>query len=481
MGSIGRVAQNKIGAAKERCLALKSELRKLENKQYASPRAADILRKFIGAATESLLRFFDEESGNPDLELLEPRALELRIHRRCSLVPFLFEYLGLLERAEINETNAEVALALRRFVRQVLPNSEVLLRAATHLNYSITEVAKDIKELFSQTPFPDLANVLPEAFYVITVPPVEANEVLLNAMLTHEAGHGIYEQGNLADKILSSVEIPHELIKDWAAKITSQQEAEKDEKTKTLKIPFQEFELRELMTKDVTGTVTSWVAELSCDALAMRILGPAYFFAFVRFFSTVAMLDGASSSHPPPRLRLRLMFRYLQKAFNFAKLQPINDFMSEWGSIVETEISPGGILVSQLALNAISEKVISAIFEAADAAIPAELHYTDKDFVEDVEEVSPVLVENVPAVELIRQSPGSLPHPSFASILNSGWYILLARFNDFQRNLPENIGNDELASRRQLHMLLLKSLELVEIKLGWDEHSLKVGESDHAS
>lgn len=428
--------------------------------------------KFVDTAADTLLEYFAVQQRNPDLSLLQPRELEIRIHRQCRLVSLLFEYLGLFEGAEISETTAEVALPLRRFVTEVLPNSEVLLRGTPHLNYSITEVAEDMRHLFPEASSPmSESDKLPAAFYIIGVPPVEANEVLLNAILTHEIGHGIYERQNLADDILANVEVPHDLIKEWAEKIASQQESDEEEKPKTLRFPFQEVELRELLTKEVTGTITSWVTELSCDAIAIRILGPAYFFAFVKFFSTVALLDGASGSHPPPRLRLRLMLRYLQNEFKLEDMQPIRDFVSGWETAIMEKVDAGTSLAPQLASQAISDKVLSSILDAANSAVPTKLHYKNEDFVNDVRSVCPLLVENIPAVG----ADGMASNLAFASVLNAGWYVQIAEFDIFRKNLPEKIGSDAVSSRRQLDMLLLKSLELIELRQGWADAKLSIG------
>jgi hypothetical protein len=52
------------------------------------------------------------------------------------------------------------------------------------------------------------------ALFVISVPGVEANDVLMHAILAHEAGHGIYIQKKLADKILPKVRIPKKLSRN---------------------------------------------------------------------------------------------------------------------------------------------------------------------------------------------------------------------------------------------------------------------------
>ncbi len=81
----------------------------------------------------------------------------------------------------------------------------------------------------------------------------------------------------------------------------------------------------------------------------------------------------------------------------------------------------------------------------------------------------PLLIENVPAAELRTNSDESCKIPDIADILNAGWYIKLADFDTFQSSLPDNISGDRSKSERHLHRLLLKCMELAEIKRRWSE------------
>ncbi|MBU1936504.1 hypothetical protein KKG05_03830, partial [bacterium] len=475
MGNLGQVIGLKFEAAKERCHALKAELDKLDPilKLWASPQGCQALHKFLSQANETLLNLFEAESKNSDLSVLSPYEQELRIHRTCSLVPLLFEYLGILSGAEINQTSAEIALPLRRFVKDLLPEAEVLLRANYQLNYSIIEITEDIRKLFSETSFLSATNDLPKLLYIINVPPIKANDALLNSILAHEAAHGIYKQEGLADKILPRVKLQKKMIESWSNKIVSKQRSAKVNKGETIGFPFEEIEVRRMLTVSATGTIENWVAEMCCDALAITILGPAYFFGFVHFFSTVTMLDRLSASHPPPRLRIHLMCRHLQNTnYDFKDHPKLSEFLGSWSAMAKEkpDKSISTNLPLTFAFNAISNnKLIDLISKVAIGSVPKGLQYSQAKFLANIKAMGPLLVENVPAAELRCNPDEGCEIPGIAEILNTGWYIKLTSFDAFQSSLPDNISGDRSKSERCLHGILLKCMELSEIKRRWNE------------
>ncbi|MGD0226796.1 MAG: hypothetical protein ABSF71_31085 [Terriglobia bacterium] len=487
----------KFEAARKRCRALKAEVKKLETKQFASPGAV-VLQKFVSQANEAILGYLEAESGNPDLSLLAPRELELRVHRACRFVPFLYAQLGIFIGAEINNVPAEAVMPLRRFLRDILPGSEILLRSSAELNYSIVEIADDIRRLFGETPFADSTKLLPKAFFVISVPPLEANDILLHAILAHEAGHGIDKQKMVSDKIVPKV--PEKLVNAWASRLAAETEKEKGEKGKTIGLPLQEPTLRSLITESVNKTIRGWISELCSDALALITFGPAYFFGFVNFFSTISTLDGSSGSHPPPRLRIRLMCQCMREKLGYQDDGVVEGFLKPWEDIGKEAVSPATTLEARLALEVFTPGVLSAISDSSASAVPETMRYTYMRFVQQVNDIVPLLVENIPAIDVLTTMPArvdgpeekpkessevrSIPYspncPAIAQILNAGWFLRLARFDKFRANLPKSVGEDVRASERQLHNLILKSLELIEVKRRWDEIKEKLQERKNA-
>jgi hypothetical protein len=477
----------KLSSARQRCRALHAHASRLETQQYASP-GAYVVRGFVERSSKLLDEFLEGEATNPDLELLEPRERETRIHRACKLVPFLYQVLGILSGAETNQTPAELVLPLRRSLRKILPRAEILLRSGPDLNYSIDEIAAalkafqdayqeltgrsadDICRLFSETTSKAaVPEILPPTLYMMSIPSVEANEVLLHAILAHEAGHGFYDQKKLADKVLPKVEVPAEQIKELARTIALGQRGVDEQKNKTISFPLQEIGLRDLLTRVVTGTISDWVAELACDVLGVMIFGPAYFFAFIHLYSTLAMLDEASESHPPPRLRIRLMCSCLRHRFRISEVDPrIAELIAKWEAVGRGDIKQGRVEFS-LALNSVSPQILTLIEEVVAGAVPDTLAYSSSQFADDINDILPLLKENVPAAEVVRHSHSGLEPPEMAHLLNAGWVLLLARFQEFRENLPTQVGADALASQNQLNKLLLKSFELAEIKRRWTE------------
>jgi hypothetical protein len=119
------------------------------------------------------------------------------------------------------------------------------------------------------------------------LPKIEVENPLRWATLVHEMGHAIYAP---SDSFLTEAEV-HAMTKG---------------RPEGIKI------------------VNSWFEEIYCDFISLHLLGPAYLAAFIDFLlsiSTEGILERASDSHPPPRLRIQLMCWDLQQkgiSANFA-------------------------------------------------------------------------------------------------------------------------------------------------------------------
>jgi hypothetical protein len=56
-----------------------------------------------------------------------------------------------------------------------------------------------------------------------------------------------------------------------------------------------------------------------------------------------------------------------------------------------------------------------------------------------------------------------------ASIINAGWHVYLCDFEAFRKNLHSNDSDTRFSAAAKLHELVLKALEISEIRTMWEE------------
>ena len=289
MDDRSRIVGLKLEGSVDRCSALLREVGKLRIHHYPS-QGANVLLEFIEKATAHIAKFLREQTVNTDLALLDIYELELRMQRLCQFVPVLHEILGLLQGADVGSTPAEIIPPLRRLIRSLLPSAEILVVSTAQLNYSITEVSQSIREHFKGTPLEEPARALPPYFYIITIPQVESDQVLMHSMLSHEAGHGLYALHKIAETLLPSIVINHERINNLAQEIKRQQSG------------FDETEIRKYLSSRVLQRIQKWSRELASDAYGVHLFGPAVIIRFYSLCFVVHNIGWRVSDAPTPAI-----------------------------------------------------------------------------------------------------------------------------------------------------------------------------------
>jgi hypothetical protein len=449
-----RIISLKVEGALDRCSGLLREVKRLKTRYYPSA-GAHVLLEFVEKATAYIQTSLPQEASRDDLRVLQTDELEIRMQRHCGRVPFLHDILGLLQGSDVDNTPAEIIPPLRRLIQSVLPGSEVLIASTNQLNYSITEIAQSIRKVFKGFPLEQLASTLPSHFFVITIPQAESDQVLMHGMLSHEAGHGLYAKHKLSDQLLPGIKIDQEKI-DFVVRELKQQ------------TQFGEIELRNHVTSAVNLTVTNWARELSSDAFGVHIFGPALLYATIYYMSSFTFLNKASKSHPPARLRIRLMLLALERSFKIEEFDnTTREFLESWSRIAKEPISHQEF---DLALASFTDDFLGQVVALTQDLVSH--RYSQAQYKSDIQKLGEALVNILPAVEQINPVTGALEPTSFVSILNAGWYVQLARLDAFEKNRfrqHEVPSKDKV--RRELHAIIRKSFELSEILRQWQENS----------
>lgn len=458
MDSYQRIAALKIQTARDRAHAIIEEVTRVQNKVYASP-ASKLLLQFVLDAAGRIHNLLEAEKAVASANLLTAPELETRLHRNIKLIPVLHLILGFVEGSDVHHSPGQLIPALRRYAHSILPTSEIVVSSKPELNYSIQDIAGALKDLFSGTLLEPSCQLLPEFLFVVNIPAVESEQILIHGVLAHELGHALYDKRKVGGDLLPKIKISDELVKNLAKMMFESQQKQQN--------PTPELRLREVVTQEVTGRINGWVMELSSDAIGVRLFGPALFFAAVHLLISLSHMDQSTKTHPPTRLRVKLMIRMLKQFYSLdkwhAKLQA---FSKDWDDVSAVPV-PGRTAFDQLAIETINDGILDLISEASGTAVSAAQRYTSERFNRDAAELAPLFLSHIPPGETGPYG-GSAP-VKLASIINAGWHVYLCDFEAFRKSLHPNDGSTRFSAAAKLHELVLKALEISEIKISWEE------------
>ncbi|MCU1301371.1 MAG: hypothetical protein JWQ87_1655 [Candidatus Sulfotelmatobacter sp.] len=369
MDSFQQIALLKIESAQDRTHAVSQEVSRALNKVYASPGSEKILL-FVGQAASAVRDALETQKQYCSGDLLSAPELEIRLHRITKIIPTLHLLIGFIQGSDIPQCPAQLIQPLRRYTQSVLPNSEVIVSAKSELNYSIQEIADSLRGLVSGAGNPFIGtslevacSQLPELLFVMNIPAVESEQILIHGILSHELGHPLYRKHGLAESLLPKISIRDDLIQSLVQSVSEQGKKDLE--------PGAELWFRERATAQINERITQWVMELSSDAIGIRLFGPALFFASTHLLTSFSHIDHCSKTHPPSRLRLKLMCKMLKALYPVEEWDtPLKEFLHAW-----EEVSSGPIAVrqkfDQIAIESIDTDAALTLFQKqAPASFP---------------------------------------------------------------------------------------------------------------
>lgn len=463
MDSYEQIALLKIQSAQDRAHAVAEEASRAFNKIYASPGSGKIL-SFVSSAASAVQEALESQKQFCGSGLLSPAELEIRLHRRTKIIPALHLLIGFVQGSDMPLCPGQLIQPLRRYAQSVIPNCEIVVSSKAELNYSIQEIASSLRSLASGDGNPFIGTTLevacsqlPELLFVMNIPAVESEQILIHGVLSHELGHPLYRKNQLAQRLLPNISIRDDLIKELMQSWSEQ-----------VKQNLDVLWFRQNATAQINERITQWVMELSSDAIGIRLFGPALFFASTHLLTSFSHIDHCSKSHPPSRLRLKLMIRMLKALYHVEQWAPqLRSFLHAWD-----EVSAAPIMASakfdQIAVESINtDAALTLISDATADILPEKQCYNFQRFITDINGLAPFLIKLIPPGEtgpLGREAPVDL-----VSIINAGWYVYLCEFDAFRQSLHESHRQTRFATTRMLHELILKALEISETRTSWEE------------
>jgi hypothetical protein len=233
---------------------------------------------------------------------------------------------------------------------------------------------------------------------------------------------------------------------------------------------------------------SNWFEEIVSDALAYLMTGPAFFFALCDFFQLSGSGHRISDTHPPPELRRRLVFERTQLGGpptfeSVIHAHTGEDLVDDFNSSLLLRLPSVDQIAADLSVSlpdqehaaALAElipfcvNIAGTIYQQVEAYLssnaPATIYSPDR-LDQDLKAHLDALREAIPPIESGADLNTKVP-TDFASILNVGWIVLLVELRDL-RVRPSGDGKFGSDSAESLHSLLLKAVELSEVRRLWD-------------
>jgi len=292
-----KIADFLIESINERCAALAAEIDGLLVR-HSSPGALSLLR-LIRDVNNRISGKIHEHAIATRNTLTADQLIQ-SLNRFAELLPTPHELLSFLEGAERKGSFFPFVHPLSRLLNKHIENCGVVFASRAELNYSVDEVANPIRNILKPAGLDEACKDFPEQFFIISFPRAEAENIFLHCIFAHEIGHAAPLKEQLIDKILRSIPRNRKAIARLSSELLTAQRGS---------IPLNQsaIQIREEITEEITKSATNWAEELTSDAIAVCLFGPAYLFAFIQLTSSLQLLDNCSETHPSPRLRLRLV------------------------------------------------------------------------------------------------------------------------------------------------------------------------------
>ncbi len=446
------------------------ELQRLSSKQYP-PSGPNLLiqlairtNKQIRDDLSVLLDTQNDNGGIPD------REVEINLRAKASLFSFIHLVMQYVEGAEVQFAPSSFVMPLRRLLQKHFRDFDFILRVSRHYNYSVLPLIVGIKDVYENAQYTGLLSDFPDQFFVISCPISERKNIPVHCIFAHEIGHALYKKHGLADLILPSVSVDETVLSRLISTL-AMQPVETGVSDTTAGDVFREWRIDQAVRSELREIIWNWVEELASDELALCLLGPAYFFAFVFFGGPFASMDDSSKKHPPDRMRIRFMCEMLSSgtdrlAYDKVLPDPAIEYIEQWKAYANqsyTSTAGSEETLDGIAISSITP-ALSKIMEETKRATRGS-SYTPRRFKRDVPYLCENIANGIPINEIFDDWSSGTPRTAQAeAILNAGWTYMISRDDRYAKLLGVE---DQWKVTNRLFDLVSKSLEYSEMQRRW--------------
>lgn len=420
----------------DRSRALGDELTRINLRQYPPTGPKRLIELAILAnqrVSQDILSLLNNPSSLP---LTPDRRTEIFLRAKTILLSVLHLLMQCIEGADIQNCPVTFVVPIRSMLEKQLhagSTCDFIVKASRAYNYMIWSIHKEIKEIFIQAGYQDILTNLdfPDLFFMIECPISERRNIPIHCIFAHEIGHVWYDTEQLANTLLPIV-------------INSND------------TPYQQL---------YKG---SWVEELSADAIAICVFGPAYLYSYIYFAGPFC--STASDTHPPDNMRIQFMCKMLINgrqnglSYKSALNRSSNlNYVKQWLSYTTNSINTHQV---EGKYRDIIPSILTTLPNILTEAkkITQNRRYTSKEYNKDIPTLCKNIAQGIPPNEIIDFNTGKNTVIKAESILNAGWAYLIGEDPGYSNLLGLQ---DRGKVTERLFNLISKSLEYSEMQNRW--------------
>lgn len=387
-------------------------------------------------------------------------------------IRYLSHWIEAIQNSSISTTMGGVIDAFNEICNQAQLGTSLIIYPTWQYNFSFERVSDRLASIANRINLDKHANIFDDIYFhyvILTYPYIEDETILGQVLLAHEVGHFI------------------DYAQKWSQDIEEKGILTGIDFSFSADIPGNE---RENANRLLNQVIQNWIREIVADVLATSILGPAYVLALGDFLFADPYLRSGSRemaiSHPPAELRLQLMAQLSkERQWEPSKALPSYKLISKRAKGVYDVVSD---IINSYANQELPS--IQSIRDCNFSPSTAQWVYSKlliglrnviefcKTKIDDLQNQKWIFSpEDVPCALALHEyllhslTPTELTvslrrPPSFAAVMNSGWYYLLAqksngKFFFFKTDPNEerrpDVINESLIS---IHQLVAKAIEV---------------------
>lgn len=395
-----------------------------------------------------------------------PEALSL-IQDAASFTSQAYRCLGLMKGAGTDELPYSIVGPLQRWFDDLGIGNRTFFRAELLENYELRSI-HDTEFAGIRNPSTSLSTAISRITWPVlrvTVPSNALGIIPHFAIVAHELGHALFREihWDAGTQVL-----------DWP------------NLRKRIATRLGQPDLHADASRLLVQSFMNWFEELTADAFAFMLTGPASFFSISDFFQLCGGGYGVSVTHPARDLRRKILFDNLSSDPNRSFLDVFEKhthtaLTDDFNSVLVSRVTDSSLIYADVKARS-GDDVLAHVLAELHTFLPSTTSmiydlvrsylntnaplaiYTPAKYNDDLEvHLEPMLLAIPPietGVKLEERQP-----TDFASILNVGWAVLLTKLGELKvRTDRDPFGSQKL---ERLHGLLLKAVELSEARRIW--------------
>lgn len=422
----------RIAVTETQCLSAKAS--ELSLKDYPTKGAYSLLRA-IEALAEAIrqevshLREQAPTAGLMGEDRIEYMCLPIR------LVQILHGMLDYVEKANTESNPYGISTPFFSLVRKIQRDTEIIMRPQWEYMYSLTNAAELVRKVANHCLLnpPGVEEALPKYLLVLSYPATHKQSGLMHVIQAHEIGHFFDNIYGISSAILGKINPEALGLEDLADSLARTQIG-------TVLHPdlFYQAALetnRARFRRELLQILKNWIEEMVADAFAIRVSGPAYFFALADFSLSVGPLTLESPEHPRPMFRLRHLTKDIE-VLGYRGVIPskVVDMIDEWSLKIQ-DLGPQGSSGTSESL----ERVLSReppgvglhVSEMVSEKIRSErMMLSPERLQSELDPLISLLETMIPPIEIVSCEKMHPEPASVFSAINAGWVCYVSKLEE---------------------------------------------------